>query len=367
MKFICERGLLLKEIGIAQDVIQSRNAISILSNIYLEARDETLVIKSTDMKVYFNTKIPVSVLEDGSTTVFGEKFLHYLSNIPEGEVEFYQHDSKIEVKTLAKKSVLSLKSMASDKFPEFSEPSEEDFFEIPVKNFKEMINHTVFAISDDETRYFMNGALFEKQGTKLVMVATDGRRLAYIDHDVEAAVKDFSGVIIPSRILGMIYKQSGDEGLITISITDKKIFFRIGLYQFSSVLIEGQFPNYRRVIPESQVHIFTMSRLDVLDALKRVSDMVERKSGRVYLGVSSAGVKLSSEENDLGTLDEEIPCVYEGDEVSIALNYRYLEEPFKAMAEDEVSVHFSDPAKAITIKPVPEKNFFHIVMPMQVD
>jgi DNA polymerase-3 subunit beta len=370
MKFICERGSLLKEISVAQEIIQSKNAISILSNIYLEAHDDTLFIKSTDMKVYFDTKLPVSVVEEGSTTVFGDKFLGYLSNIPEGDVEFDQKDSKITIKPLNtpnKKSKFQLKSIASDKFPEFPVANPDSFFEIPIKNFKDMINQTIFAVSDDETRYFMNGVFCEKQDGKLVMVGTDGRRLAFVEEPAGEEIKDFIGVIIPPKILNLIQKRAGDEGLIALSITDKQIFVRFGVYQLSSVLIEGSFPNYRRVIPDSQAHVFTLSRLDMLDALKRVALLVEQKSRRIYLGVSSDGITVSSEESDLGVADEEISCSYEGDAISIAMNYQYLEEPFKAMDEDEVSIYFSEPTRAITIKPVPEKNFFHIVMPMQVD
>jgi DNA polymerase-3 subunit beta len=367
MKFTCEKSVLLKEITIAQEIIASKNAISILSNIYLEAEQDSLVIKATDIKVNFETKVPVTVLEGGSTTVFGEKFLGILNSIPDGELEFDQSDTKIVIKPTLKKMKFQLKSIASDKFPEFSAPGTTDLFELPVKDFKDMILQTVFAVSDDETRYFMNGVFFEKQGEKLIMVATDGRRLAYIDKEVGAGIKDFAGIIVPPKILNIIIKRAGDEGLVAISITDKTIFIKFGSYQLSSVLIEGQFPNYHRVIPESQSHSFSVNRHEMLDALRRVSLLVEQKSRRVYLGVAPGKISISSEESDIGAAEEEIPCRYDGDEVSIALNYRYIEEPLKVMSENEISVHFTEPNKVITIKPSPEKDYFHILMPMQLD
>jgi DNA polymerase-3 subunit beta len=367
MKFICERSVLLKEITIAQEIILSKNAISILSNIYLETYEGTLVIKSTDIKVNFETKIPVTVVEQGSTTVFGDKFLGILNRIPDGEMEFWQKDGKIFIKPAKKKIEFQLRSIASDKFPEFPKFDDGNAFELPVKEFKEMINQTVFAVSDDEIRYFMNGVLFEKQENKFVMVGTDGRRLAYIETEAEGDIKDFTGIIIPPKILNIILKHAGEEGIISVSISDKMIFFKFGDYQFSSVLIEGQFPNYRRVIPESQSHSFIMDRFEMIDALNRVSLMVEQKSRRVYLGISSGNIFISSEGSDIGDAKEEIPCKYEGDNVSIALNYRYIEEPLKVMSNDEVIVYFTEANRAITIKSVPEKNFFHIVMPMNVD
>jgi DNA polymerase-3 subunit beta len=366
MKFTCERNVLLKEISIANEIIASKNAISILSNIYMEAANNELIIKATDMKVNFETKVPVDVVEGGAVTVYGDKFSGILNSIPDGELEFDQTDSKITIKTSVKKARFQLKSIASDKFPEFTAVGG-DSFEIPVKDFKEMIQETVFAVSDDETRYFMNGVFFEKTEDKFVMVATDGRRLAYISKEAGAGVQDFAGIIIPPKILTVIMKRAGDEGMIALSVTDKTIFVQFGSYKLSSVLIEGQFPNYKRVIPESQSFSFTVNRVEMLDALKRVSLLVEQKSHRVYLAVAPGTVSVYCEENEIGNAREEISCKYEGEEISLALNYRYIEEPFKVMDCEEISIHFTETAKAITIKPVPETDFFHIVMPMQLD
>ena len=366
MKFTCDRSILLKEIAIANEIIASKNAISILSNIFIEAVDGNLTIKATDMKVNFETTVPVDVIEPGSVTVYGDKFYGILNSVPDGEIEFEQSDSRINIKTNVKRAKFQLKSIASDKFPEFS-VSGKDFFELPIKDLKEMINQTIFAISDDETRYFMNGVFFEKSEDKLVMVATDCRRLAYIGKDAPDGLSDFSGVIVPPKILNVVMRRAGDEGMVKISVSDKVIFIQFGSYKLSSILIEGQFPNYRRVIPEKQENKFTVNRQEMLDALKRVSLLVEQKSHRIYLGLSSGSASVYCEESDIGTAREEIGTEYEGDELSIALNYRYLEDPFKVIGGEEIAILFNDPNKTITITPVPEKDFFHIVMPMQQD
>ena len=363
MKFICERNILLKEISMAQEVIASKNVISILSNIYLEAENDNLTIRATDLKVNFETKVPVTVVEPGPAMVFGEKFLGILGSVPEGEMEFEQKDNKIKIKTSVKKANFQLKSMATDKFPEFP-VSNIYYFEIPVKHFKEMVSQTVFAVSDDETRFFMNGVYMEKADNKLIMVATDGRRLAYIEKEA-MEIQDFPGVIVHPKILNVISKRSGDEGLIAISITDKMVFIRFGSYHFSSVLLEGQFPNYRKVIPEEQPFSLSVNRNEMIDALKRVSLLVEQKSHRIYLGIKPGMMEVYSEEGEIGDAKEEIPCKYDGEEVSLAMNYRYIEEPFKAMPNEEICIHFSGSSKAITIVPVPKTDFFHIVMPMQ--
>lgn len=367
MKFTCERSVLLKEIAIAQEIISSKNAISILSNVLLEAENDTLFIKATDIKVNFETRVPVTVLDPGSTTVFCDKLLGIINSIPDGELEFEQNDIKITIKPTFKKIKFQLKSIASDKFPEFPAPDGAVFFDIPIFEFKEMITQTVFAVSDDETRYFMNGVFFENNGDKLIMVATDGRRLAYIGKNYSSAVPAFKGVIVPPKVLNLITKRSGDEGVISIAVTDKCIFFKFGTYNLSSVLIEGQFPNYQRVIPEVQTNSFSVNRGELMDALKRVSLLVEQKSRRVYLAVESGSLSISSEESDIGTAKEDIPCRYDGEQVTIALNYRYIEEPIRVLNDDSVKVEFTEANKAITLRPQKESDFFHIVMPMQLD
>ena len=373
MKFICDRSVLLKEVSIAHEVISSKDVISILSNIYLEAVKDELIIKATDLRVNFETRVPIEVKEEGSTTVFGEKFLGILNAIPDGELDFEQKDNIIIIKPSAKKVKFQLRCIASEKYPEFPAYNKDRYFEIPVKHFKEMISQTVFAVSDDETRYFMNGVFFKKEEDKIIMVSTDGRRLAYAEKTVDASIEDFAGIIIPPKILTVLMKRSGDEGLLGISVTEKTIFIHFGSYKLSSVLIEGQFPNYQRVIPENQEHSFIINRQEALEALKRVSLLVEHKSHRVYLALAPGVITVSSnredyeEEGEMGNAKEEIKCKYDGEEISMALNYRYIEEPFKVITEDEVSVNFTEVAKAITIKPIPEKDYFHIIMPMQLD
>jgi DNA polymerase-3 subunit beta len=365
MKFTCNKEVILKEISIAQEIIASKNIVSIFSNIYIEAENNNLTIKATDMKVNFKTVIPVNVIESGTATVYGDKFLGIISSFPYDEIEFSQKENIAFIKPVSlKKPEYKLKSIASDKFPEFP-VSTSPFFEMVIKDFKEMVQQSVFAVSDDETRYFMNGVYMEKSEDKINMVATDGRRLAFIEKKAGKKIEDFSGKIIPPKILNTILKRSGDEGLINISFNDNMIFVNFASYQFSSVLIDGMFPNYKKVIPEKQDFSLLVKREEMLNALRRVSLMVEKKSHRIYLGISSGRMAVYSEESEIGTVEDEIPCQYDGEEITIALNYRYLEEPFKIMTEDEIKIRFTSATKAITIEPVPSKDFFHIVMPMQ--
>jgi len=367
MKFIVDRDALFKEIAIAQEIIATKTTVSILSNVLLSVTNGTLTIKATDIKVNFETRIPVDVIESGSTTVFCDKFMSIISSLPQGNIEFEQNDSKIVIKPTMKKAKFQLKSISSDKFPEFTSPGALIFFELPIREFKEMIHQTVFSVSDDETRIFLNGVFLEKIDDQLVMVATDGRRLAFISKNFGVSIPDFHSVIIPTKILTIINRRSGDEGLLGIAVGEKNIFFRFNNYVFSSVLIEGQFPNYKRVIPESQNYWFEVNTKEFTEALKRVSLLVEQKSRRIALILSGGSLTISSQETEIGTAKEEIPCQYEGSDISIALNCVYLEDPLKFIGTERVRLEFTEAMKAVTIKSVPEKDFLHIIMPMQME
>jgi len=367
MKFTCERDVIMKEISIASEIISSRNALSILSNVFIQAEDNELTIRATDLKVGFETKIPVDVAESGSTTLFCDKFLGVLRSLPSGEVEFEQEDGdRFVIRPLFKKIDFRLKSISSDKYPEVQLVPPESYFEFPQSELITMISQTIFAVSDDETRYFMNGVYLENLDGRLVMVATDGRRLSFISHVPVAPIPEFSGVIVPPKVLNLIRKLASGEGNVQLAVAEKNVFVQFDSQRVSSALIEGQFPNYRRVIPENQEHRVLVNRDELADALKRVSLLVE-KSRRIYLTVSNEGLTLKSEESDIGQATEEISCEYDGPETTLALNFTYLVDPLRVIDSESITMNFTESGKAITINPEPKADYFHIVMPMQLD
>ena len=348
MKFTFDRDAMIKEVSIAQEIISTKNAGSILSNISISAYNNTLNIKATDIKVNFETQIPVQIEEEGSTTIYCDKFMGILSSLPEGEIEFIQSSGD-----------------GSEKFPDFDSAEDVPYFEVPSKEIKEMIGQTAFAVSEDETRYFMNGVYFEKKDDKLNLVATDGRRLSFASKSLLAGVSDFPAAIVHPKILNIISKRSPDEGNNAIAVVDKMTFSRFGTYKFGSVLLEGQFPNYARVIPENQAHSFQVQKSDLTNALKRVALMVDKKAGRLYFNISDGILKITSQQSDMGSADEEIPCEYAGQSYVLALNYRYIEEPLRVIDADRIVFEFTEEMKAVTMRPEPAGDYFHIIMPMQ--
>ena len=367
MKFVCEKNILIKEITIAQDIISSRNSLSILSNVLLETTNNTLFIKATDLKVGFSTQIPVETEISGSTTVFCDKFLGILRALPEGDISFDVEDEKLFIKPVSQKISFQLRSISSDKYPEMKVSDQNNFFTVSQNDFIEMINQTIFAVSDDVTRHFMNGVYFEKSNKGLIMVSTDGRRLAFIEKEITPEIHSFNSVIVPPKFLQLIKKLSSGEGNVSLSIQDNYIFAEFDTHKIYSTLIEGQFPNYKRVIPESQKYSCVVDKNDLNEALKRVSLLVEQKSRRLFIEIEEEKMTLYSEESEIGMAKEEIFCDYSGESVKIAVNYTYLTSPLRVMNSDKVVIAFTEANRAVTLLPQPEADYIQIIMPMQLD
>ncbi len=367
MKFITERNVLLKEVSIAQEIISVKNAMSILSNVLLEVNDGFLSIKATDLKVAFETRIPVTSLTNGVTTVFCEKLLGILRSLPDREVEFEVRDGKLTIKPVGTSIDFQLKSISSDKFPEIQQGENLTWFQLSQADVLEMISQTIFSVSDDETRYYMNGVYLERKGENIVMVATDGRRLSYIEKHVDSVLPEFSGIIIPPKALNLIKKLASGQGTMSLAISEKQLFVQFDNQKISSNLIEGQFPNYSRVIPESQAYTIGLKKDAFQEALKRVSLLAEQKAKRIYITVTEGNLMVNTEESEMGMAKEEIPCEFSGPQTTMALNYLFLMDPLRVLSGDRITLEFTDPKKAMTLRTDPRKDYFHIVMPMQMD
>ena len=289
-----------------------------------------------------------------------------LSSSPAGEMEFNQDDIKVTIRPTAKKINFQLKSIASDKFPDVASAEKVPYFEVPGKEFKEMISQTVFSVSLDANRYFMTGVYFTKSNENIVMVATDGRRLSYAAKNIQGS-PDFPSAIVPVKVLNCILKNAPDEGNISIAIVDKMIFIKFGNYEFSSLLLDGQFPNYQKVIPEHQTSYFQVNRQDLDAALKRTTIMVDKKVSRLLFKVSPGRLELKSPESEIGEATEEIPCKYDGQEIVIALNYLYVADPLKVIKTEDIVFEFTEAMKAVTLRPEPAADYFHIIMPMNLN
>lgn len=373
MKFTFDRDAMIKEISIAQEIITNKSPISILSNILVIAENNALTIKATDSTVKFTTSLPVDIQEEGRTTIFCDKFMSILSSLPAGEIEFIQENAGVTIKPISKRVIFKLKSQSSEKFPEIGNSEQVPFFEIASKDFKEMIRHTVFAVGTDRNRVFMTGVFIEKRNDNLITVATDGRRLSCVTKSA-VNVNDFQSAIVPTKIFNCVLKNAPEEGNIKVAIIDREIFVKFANYEFSSLLYDGQFPNYQRVIPENLTTSIMINKNDLEAALKRTTIMVDKKVQKIIFKISSGVLKLISPESELGTADEEIPCRYDGPDISMAFNFNYVIEPLKVIETENIIIEFTandngsgdeiTVTKAVVMKSEPAGSYIHVVMPM---
>lgn len=377
MRLLFNKQVILEELFIARDIISTKNITSILSNVLMIVKENKLVIKATDLKINFETQVSAQIAESGSITLYCEKFIGILNSLPSGEIEICQDQidqdenkndlsTTVIIRSADKKIQFQMRSMLQEKFPEFYFEDDISYFEVVSKDLKEMIAQTSFAVSEEDTRYFMNGVFFEKKNNDLNLVATDGRRLSFISKSILENVDDFPAAIVHPKILNIILKCAPDEGTVSIAITQKMIFFKFANYRFAAVLLEGQFPNYARVIPKKQSFIFIVKRLDLIDALtKRIVLMVDKRIGRIYFDISSDVLKITAFQTEVGSAEEYIPCEFSGNPYVIAFNFRYIEEPLKVIKTESIAFEFTEDMKAVTMRPEPAKDYFHIIMPMQ--
>ncbi|MCF0242680.1 MAG: DNA polymerase III subunit beta [Treponema sp.] len=374
MKFTFDRDAMIKEIAIAQEIITNKSPVSILSNILLIAENNYLTIKASDNTVKYVSTIPVEIQEEGRTTVYCDKFMGIISKLPAGEVEFTQEDIKAKITVPTKKIKFDLNSQTSDKFPEMGSSENVSFFEVPAKEFKEMIRQTIFAVSNDTSRIFLTGVYLLKNDQNLIMVSTDGHRLSNIEKPIANNIPDFQPAIIPTKILNCIMKHASDEGNIQVAVVEKSIFVKFSNYEFSSSLIDGLYPNYKKVIPEVLTSSFSVYKADLKAALERTTIMVDKTISRILFKVSSGVLKIVTPESANGNASEEIPCRYDGPDVTVGLNYNFITDPLKVIDSEYVVFEFTPDegstngeqkiTKTVVMHSDPVEDYQHIVMPM---
>ncbi len=367
MKFVCNKNNILKELSNALDFTSQRNTLAVYANVCLLLEGNNLTIKATDQKMSYVSEMTVDGLEDGSTTVVCDKFLNIIKNLPDSNIVFEDSDDKIRINPEGTSIEFKLRTIEASAFPSLVFGDESGYFRVSQKDFTDMIGQVIFAVSDDESKYAMNGALLEKDGSGLVMVGTDGRRLSYINRQIGSEIPDFPKATIPSRFLNLIKKLSVGEGDFEINVGSNTISLRFGSCTISSSLIKNDFPAYKRVIPESQSKVCIVNINTLSDALKRVSLLVENKFKKIILEFNENKLTVYCDESEVGAGREEIDCKYEGESQRCAMNYTYLLSPLKVMDGEEARIEFSEPGRPFTVKSEPERDYLHVIMPMNLN
>ncbi len=374
MKFIVNKPVIYKTLSHLQSIVNKKNTLPILSNILIEANQNTLTLSSTDMDISIKETIICDVIDEGSTTLNAQIMFDIIKKLPENsEIEFISNDAKI-LTIRSSVSKFSLSCLPKDEFPIIETISKDDNdnrLTIKSQTIFNLINKTKFAISNEETRYFLNGLYFNissnEKSSSITFVGTDGHRLASSSVNANKLDKEVPGVIVPKKTINELSKLLSDETEdIEIHISSNKIIFYINKLILISKLIDGNFPDYSRVIPNNNNNILTINRLNLLSAVDRVSTIANENSPSIKFKLLKNLINLSTINNENSTATEDIQAKYEGNEIEIGFNSKYIMDILDNLEGEEINILFNDNSTPIIAQEISNTDTIFVLMPMRV-
>jgi len=362
MKFLIEKKTIFKSLTHLQSIVDKRNVLPILSNILIEAKNKELTLSSTDMDISIKENISCEVIEEGATTINAQLIYDIIKKL---------HDDSKILTLRSGVSKFSLACLPKEEFPLIESKIEGYKLVTKAENIFNLIDKTKFAISNEETRYFLNGLYFsinnENGKSMLIFVGTDGHRLAKFSIPNSSKVNDVNGVIIPKKTINELYKLlSENSSDIEIEINSNKIIFYIGKLMFISKLIDGTFPDYKRVIPKNNNENLYINRLNLLSAVDRVSTIVNENSPVIKFKLFKNLVNLSTFSSDNSSATEDIEAKFEGKEIEIGFNAKYIMDMLDNLKENEIQISFMDNSSPIIAKEKSNPDLIYVLMPMRV-
>jgi DNA polymerase III subunit beta len=367
MKATIERATLLKSLGHVQSVVERRNTIPILSNVLIEGREDgSIRLMATDLDLQVDESVPANVTQPGATTVSAHTLFDIVRKLPDGsQVEITAAEGKMQV--VAGRSRFNLSTLPRDDFPVIAEGELPTRFELPAATLRQIIEKTRFAISSEETRYYLMGIFFHIVDDQLRAAATDGHRLARVTVSRPDGADGMPDVIIPRKAVAELYRLLEElEGTVEVSLSPTKVRFGLGSAVLTSKLIDGTFPDYNRVIPTANDKLLKLDPKSFSAGVDRVSTIASEKTRAVKMSVDRDKVTLSVTSPENGVATEEIPADYGADGLEIGFNARYLLDILGEIDGDTVEVHLADAAAPTLLRESDKSNALYVLMPMRV-
>jgi DNA polymerase-3 subunit beta len=349
MKATIERATLLKSLGHVQSVVERRNTIPILSNVLMEAKEDgSLRLMATDLDLQVDETVQANVSQPGATTVSAHTFFDIVRKLPEGsQVELTAAEGKMQV--VAGRARFNLSTLPRDDFPVIAEGDLPTRFELPAATLRQIIEKTRFAISSEETRYYLMGIFLHVVDDQLRAAATDGHRLARVTVPRPDGAEGMPDVIVPRKAITELYRLLEEvEGTVEISLSPTKVRFGLGSAILTSKLIDGTFPDYNRVIPTGNDKLLKLDPKSFSQGVDRVSTIASEKTRAVKMSVDRDKVTLSVTSPENGVATEEVPADYGSDGLEIGFNARYLLDILGEIDGDTVEVHLADATLSMT-------------------
>lgn len=371
MEFTVSKSDLVRELSLSQGVVEKKTTIPILSNVLLEAKDDRVSLTATDLELGIRCSCPARVKKEGSGTVPARKLLDYVRLLPEGDVNMKFLENHWASITSGR-SRTRIAGMSRDSFPELPAMPER-IAEIPVKSLASMIGRTGFAISMEESRFTLNGALLLLRAEGMTMVATDGHRLAYVQGkpDESGPDKQFRA-LIPKKAMGELVKladDAGPDGKAIFAGDDNHLFFQIGHRMLITRKLTGNFPDYERVLPKDHTLVATLAKDDIRSAIERVAQFADERSRAIRVRFTHGEVQVFSSSVEMGESEESVPSEYDGPDLEIGFNAQYLLDFLRAIPQAQVSFELKDQKSAGELKPAGEgitEQYRYVVMPMRI-
>jgi DNA polymerase-3 subunit beta len=347
--------------------VERRNTIPILSNVLIEARDDgSLRLMATDLDLQVDESVPANVSQAGATTVSAHTLFDIVRKLPEGsQVEMTAAEGKMQI--VAGRSRFNLSTLPRDDFPVIAEGDLPTRFELPAATLRQIIEKTRFAISSEETRYYLMGIFLHVVEEQLRAAATDGHRLARVTVPRPDGADGMPDVIVPRKAVAELYRLLEElEGTVEISLSPTKIRFGLGSAILTSKLIDGTFPDYNRVIPTANDKLLKLDPKSFSAGVDRVSTIASEKTRAVKISVDRDKVTLSVTSPENGLATEELPADYGADGLEIGFNARYLLDILGEIDGDTVEVHLADAAAPTLLRENDKSNALYVLMPMRV-
>ena len=364
MKFNTTKDILLKGIQSVQTAINTKSSLPILSNILIEAKDENIIMTTTDLDIGIVSKIPVKPAITGAITVPAKKFSDIIKELPDNESISISVKKNNVVNIDCGKNTFKVMGLPREEFPQLPELKDKDSINLPQKKLKTMLKMTSFAISRDETRYVLNGVLFVVKPSFIRLVATDGRRLASIEEKMQLPKSMERKFIVPTKAVNELDKILGEDGEVKIFFGDNQVFFDAGQTRLVSRLIEGEFPNYEQVIPKEAKEKIVVSRSALLSAVKRVALFTNPDSMAIKVELGKDKIIASKNSPYLGEARVEVDADYKGKELSVGFNPDYLADLLKNVDQEMINFELVDAEKPGAVRVGSE--YVYVVLPMQL-
>jgi DNA polymerase-3 subunit beta len=367
MKATIERATLLRGLGHVQSVVERRNTIPILSNVMIEANEGGgLRLMATDLDLQINETVDADVIQPGATTISAHTLFDIARKLPEGaQVELSASAGKMQI--IAGRARFNLATLPRDDFPVIAEGELPHAFELPAATLRQIIDKTRFAISTEETRYYLNGIFLHVVDGELKAAATDGHRLARVTVPRPDGADAMPDVIIPRKCVVELRKLLDElDGSVQVSLSESKVRFGLGNAVLTSKLIDGTFPDYSRVIPTANDKLLRVDPRSFEESVDRVATIASEKTRAVKMALDRDRVTLSVTSPENGTAAEELPGDYAADSFEIGFNARYLLDILHQIEGDTVEVHLADAAAPTLLRENDKAAALYVLMPMRV-